>query len=166
MTTVKVFITDLARYNGGELHGEWVSLPMDGNELEEKIDDILGDNEEYFITDYETDFELSIGEYTNVYKLNEELEELEYLGEHEQSKVKALLEWGVYKDFFEAVENMEKYTLNENIKSESDVGYDWIDNIGTDIDDFLIGYIDVKRLGKDLSIDGYFSNYGFIYGGY
>lgn len=59
---VKSYITDLSAYNQGFLIGKFCSLPMDSDELKEKITDILkegakvcGDreHEEFFITDYE-----------------------------------------------------------------------------------------------------------------
>ena len=43
---LKVFVTNLGKYNEGELIGEWVSLPVDESELEEVLERI-GINEEY-----------------------------------------------------------------------------------------------------------------------
>ena len=66
-TLLKVFVTNLGKYNEGELIGEWVSLPIDESELEEVLERI-GINEqyeEYFITDFETEFDgLDIDEYS------------------------------------------------------------------------------------------------------
>ena len=75
---LKIYLTNLGKYNEGELLGEWVELPVDEEELQEVFKrigissepDAEGNYyEEYFITDYETDFDLQIGEYENINKL-------------------------------------------------------------------------------------------------
>ena len=72
-----VFITNLGKYNEGELVGEWVSLPCDDLDA---VYERIGIDEEYeeaFITDFETDFNYSVGEYESIEDLNECAEELE-----------------------------------------------------------------------------------------
>lgn len=75
---LNIYITNLGKYNEGELMGEWVALPCDDLEA---VYERIGINEEYeemFITDYESDFDgLQIGEYDNIEDLNEWAEELE-----------------------------------------------------------------------------------------
>lgn len=54
---LKIFLTNLGKYNEGELVGEWISLPVSEEELE-AVKERIGINEQYeewFITDYETD---------------------------------------------------------------------------------------------------------------
>ena len=70
------FITNLGKYNKGELIGEWIEFPIDEDDLEEVLEKIGIDGknyEEYFFTDYETDIipELDISEYENIDNLNE-----------------------------------------------------------------------------------------------
>ncbi len=50
-----MYIANLAKYNEGKLVGRWVTLPMERHELEQCIRDVLGDDEEYAIHDYELD---------------------------------------------------------------------------------------------------------------
>ena len=38
---MKIFITNLAKYNEGVLKGEWICLPMDEMKLQSKIKNIL-----------------------------------------------------------------------------------------------------------------------------
>ena len=65
---LKVFITNLGKYNEGELVGKWVELPVYDDELAEILDEIQichddvkyynsvgAPYEEIFITDYECD---------------------------------------------------------------------------------------------------------------
>ena len=105
MKVLSVFITNLGKYNEGELVGKWIDLPMDKEEIKKAFDDI-GINEryeEYFITDYESDYGIEIGEYENVYALSEKLEELE---NEDADKVKAMFESGWYSDIDEVIENV------------------------------------------------------------
>lgn len=159
---IKVFITNLAKYNGGYLIGDWVTLPATPEDLDETIEEILGGDEEYFITDYETDLSIDIGEYTNVYELNELAEALDGLGEHDLNKVKAIVEWGVYGELEEAIDNIDNFTLNEDILSESDLAWYVLDEVYTDIPDNIKNYIDSERFGRDLAMDGFISEYGYI----
>ena len=61
---LKIFLTNLGKYNEGELLGEWLELPATKEEIKKSCDRI-GINERYeewFITDFETDINsLSIG---------------------------------------------------------------------------------------------------------
>ena len=94
-TLLKVFITNLGKYNEGELIGEWVSLPVDENELEEVLEriGINEEYEEYFITDFETEIDgLNVDEYSNIEELNELAEQLESLDEYDLEKVGAIVE--------------------------------------------------------------------------
>lgn len=55
---MNIYLTNLGKYNEGELIGEWVELPVSQEELQ-KVFERIGINEEYeeyFITDYECDF--------------------------------------------------------------------------------------------------------------
>lgn len=77
---IKVFVSNLAKYNNGELNGQWTTLPVDNvnRDILDKIDlggDKHGYRDEWFISDYEAPFK--IGENDNLYALNELAEALE-----------------------------------------------------------------------------------------
>jgi antirestriction protein len=78
---MKIFITNLAKYNEGVLRGEWVCLPMDEKKLQSKINNILESDEEFFITDYEAP--IKIEEYDNIADLNEFAEKLDGIRERD-----------------------------------------------------------------------------------
>jgi hypothetical protein len=78
---MKIFITNLAKYNEGILKGEWVCLPNDEMKLQTKINNILGGTEEFFISDYEAPF--IIGEFDNISELNEFAEQLDGIQERD-----------------------------------------------------------------------------------
>lgn len=74
----RVFITNLGKYNEGELVGKWLDLPCD--DIEEELASIgVADDtqyEEYFITDYENGWGYEVGEYESLETLNELAEQL------------------------------------------------------------------------------------------
>ncbi len=98
---MKIYITDLEAYNSGHLIGDWVELPLRPHELYAEIRSILikgkrackssHHHEEIFITDFECSYK-DIGEYDDVFKLNETAEQMEELDEDTISKIEALEE--------------------------------------------------------------------------
>lgn len=81
MTNIKIALTNLGKYNEGELVYTWLELPATTDEIGEAFEEIgVAPNteyEEHFITDYEAPFEIE--EYANLAKLNEVAEVLEGL---------------------------------------------------------------------------------------
>lgn len=71
---IKVFVSNLAKYNDGELTGQWTTLPVEdvNKDILEPIDAV---GKEWFISDYEAPFK--IDEYDNLYQLNKLAEALE-----------------------------------------------------------------------------------------
>jgi hypothetical protein len=80
-TTMKIALTNLGKYNEGELVYKWVELPATDEALTEAFEEI-GINERYeehFISDYEAPLGIRIGEYESISKLNDIAEKLEGL---------------------------------------------------------------------------------------
>jgi len=70
---IRIALTNLGKYNEGELTYAWLSLPATDEEIAESFKEInvapSTEYEEHFISDYEAPF--SIGEYESIMKLNE-----------------------------------------------------------------------------------------------
>lgn len=120
MAYLNVALTNLGKYNEGELIFKWLELPATDEEIEAAFKDIgVADGteyEEYFITDYETDIpELEVGEYTNILELNEKMEELSNLKDFEIEELQAISEsqGGTLEEVKESYIRVKK---NENIK--------------------------------------------------
>lgn len=162
---INIFITNLGKYNEGYLIGEWITLPIDPEELQEAFKRILinEEYEEYFITDYETDLPIDIGEYDNVFRLNELAEQLSELSKHEILKYKAILEAGFWSKNDDIIDRLDDYSLMEDIKTCTDYAGMLIDD-DTNIPEFIKGYINYERYGSDMtsSLDGAFTEYGWI----
>ena len=91
---MNIFITNLGKYNEGELIGEWATLPISEKELQELFEriGINEEYEEYFITDYECDF-YEVGEYENIKTLNEIAEKMGGIKRRSAESCKSNNEW-------------------------------------------------------------------------
>lgn len=67
--TMKIYLSNLARYTEGRENGRWLQLPMAADKLQIIYNDIVGENQEHIILDYEAPFNIS--EYENIFALNE-----------------------------------------------------------------------------------------------
>jgi len=148
----RIYLTNLAKYNEGVLKGEWLDLPMFEDELQEALDRILGDDEEYFITDYEAPFD--IDEHDNLSELNEFCEELERLHDTEQACVLFLIaEIGCTRDG--ALRDYQDVIFYEGM-TLTQVAEEFVDDgLFGDVSDNLKMYIDYGAVGRDLEMDGY-----------
>lgn len=100
---IELCLTNLGKYNEGELIYSRLVLPATTEEIETAYDKIgVADGtmyEEAFISDYETDINgLSISEYASLDDLNELAEELESFDEYELEAFGAMLEYGYATD--------------------------------------------------------------------
>lgn len=102
------FITNLGKYNEGELVGEWVKFPTTAEELKEVFkrigigqkDDFGQPYEEWFITDYDCYVDglySKLGEYENLDELNYLALKLDEMSESEYAQFQAGMEMGDHK---------------------------------------------------------------------
>ncbi|MBS5619629.1 antirestriction protein ArdA [Eubacterium sp.] len=157
---INIFITNLGKYNEGELIGEWVTLPISEEELK-KVCERIGineDYEEYFITDYECDF-MKIGEYESISSLNEIAEKISELDEEEKKVAKALISECNYT-IDEAIEKVNNgdYIIYYDCNDITDVAYQVVEECGylNDVPDTVARYFDYESFGRDLGIEGTF----------
>lgn len=158
---MRIYLTNLGKYNEGELVGEWVDLPIEKENLQEVFKRIGIDRkqyEEYFITDYECDF-YEIGEYESISTLNEIAEKLDNLDDEQEQVVKVLMSECGY-DLDDAIEKAESgdYRIYSNCDNMTDVAYIVIEECGylDNAPEFLSRYFDYEAYGRDLGIEGSF----------
>ena len=169
---LNIFVNTWGNYNtNGADGGEWITLPMDPDELEEVLENIaaaMGDEDpEWAIHDYEwlTDIELEeISEYANIHEINERCLEAEDLDEWEAEEIAAAIEAYGYT-FAEALERQQRgcfvfyqgQDLEEVAEQIADECYLY------DAPEFLSRYFDYEAFARDLSFDGYTeTKYGVI----
>ena len=156
---LKIFLTNLGKYNEGYLIGEWVKLPVDDDELEE-VKKRIGLNqyyEEMFITDYESDINgVEVNEYDNIESLNELAEALEELDECELEIVSALLSEGY--SINEAIEKKEDCYIYFDCDNMTDVAIVCCEECGTleAMPEELRCYFDFAAFGRDLAYTSHF----------
>lgn len=177
---LKVFITNLGKYNEGELVGKWVELPVYDDDLAEILDEIQichddvkyynsvgAPYEEIFITDYECDDipDLKIDEYTSIDELNELEEDLESLSEDEIDVINIIVnEAGDTVEEAMDIVNEDNYRIYYDCYNMTDVAYVIIEECGylDDAPEMLARYFDYEAFGRDLELDGryYFGDNG------
>lgn len=169
---LKGFITNLGKYNEGELVGEWVTFPIDEeekNELFKRIglnhldndgNKIITGYEEYFFTDWDCDWMYK--EYISIEQANE-------WGEILEKWDKETFLAAVAYDGFESVIETDcaDWLLNPYIENDYDLGYYYAIEVGC-IDfsgqEELENYFDFESYGRDMRINsnGNFTKYGWI----
>lgn len=157
---IKVFLTNLGKYNEGYLIGEWLELPATQEEINNCMERI-GINEEYeewFITDYEASFNIEIGEYSNLDELNKIAEQLDELEEDAQEAIQAMLLDGY--TFNEALEkaNNGDYRIYYDCDDMIDVAMEIVEECGylNDVPEIIARYFDYEAFARDLEIEGNF----------
>ncbi|HDU8652176.1 antirestriction protein ArdA [Morganella morganii] len=175
---ISVFITNLGKYNEGELVGEWLELPATSKEIEYCLARIGIDGiryEEYFLTDYESSIDgLSsyISEYNALEALNELATQLAALSHDEMDLYQAAIEIGdsvsSIHDLINLTGNLTVIQRLDHVNNEYDLGYYWIQESGCyDLAQFggLAHYFDYERYGRDICIEqgGIFYCGGYVY---
>lgn len=178
---LNVYVTNLEKYNEGELCGKWVSLPVSEEKLNEVFDEIQichkdkdGNEvqyfneigcpyEEYFISDYESNIAgLEIKEYSSFEKLNELAENIDALDDKEQEILSSLIDdCGYSTDEAFDIIDCERYRVYVDCYNMTDIAYEVVEERGylDEIPEYLRNYFDYEAFGRDLEING---NYTYI----
>lgn len=156
---LKIYLTNLGKYNEGYLVGEWVTLPVDDDELEE-VKKRIGINEyyeEWFITDYESDIDgVEVNEYSDIEELNEIAEMLEELDDADIEVIGALMSEGY--SFDEAIDKKDDVIIFVDCEDMEDVARKYIEETGMldDVPEHLANYFNYESFGRDMSFECHF----------
>ncbi|EHU8539407.1 antirestriction protein ArdA [Enterococcus faecalis] len=150
---MKVYIANLGKYNEGELVGAWFSLPIDEEEVAEKIG-LNAKYEEFAIHDYEAPF--PIDEYSSIERLNhlyDLLQEIE--GTAIYDEIHEILGYW-FKDIEELLEHTDDIICYSDCESMEDVAEHYIEETGVlnALPQNLRYYFDYAALGRDMEIEG------------
>lgn len=166
---LKIAITNLGKYNEGYLIYEWLKLPFYDEEDFDEVLEKIGINEEYeefFISDYESDFEgLKVEEYEDIKELNYKMQDIARLNNYDLEKFKAMIEWIGFEEAFEELNNIDDFNFYEGIHSDYDIGYAYFDILGYDTQEnqMLVRYFDYEAFGRDIRLE---SNGDFVSNGW
>ena len=174
------FITNLGKYNEGELVGEWVKFPTTAEEMKEVFkrigigqrDDFSQPYEEWFITDYDCYVDglySKLGEYENLDELNYLASKLDEMSDSEYAQFQAGMEMGDHcgslQEIINLTENLDCYEIYPNIEDYDDLGRYYIDELEVmQIPEHLQNYIDYEAYGRDVAMDenGSFTDQGYV----
>ena len=174
------FITNLGKYNEGELVGEWVKFPTTAEELKEVFkrigigqrDDFGQPYEEWFITDYDCYVDGlydKLGEYENLDELNYLASKLDEMNDSEYAQFQAGMEMGDHcgslQEIINLTENLDCYEIYPNIEDYDDLGRYYIEELDAmQVPEHLQNYIDYEAYGRDVAMDenGSFTDQGYV----
>ena len=174
------FITNLGKYNEGELVGEWVKFPTTAEEMKKVFDrsgigqkDEFGQPyEEWFITDYDCYVGAlydKLGEYENLDELNYLAAKLEEMGQGEYAQFQAAMEVGDHsgslQEIINLTDNLDCYDLYPSIQDYDDLGRYYIEELDAmQVPEHLRNYIDYEAYGRDVAMDesGDFTDLGYV----
>ncbi|MBO5742835.1 MAG: antirestriction protein ArdA [Clostridia bacterium] len=170
---ISIYLTNLGKYVEGCLMGEWVKLPVDKDKLQDVLDRIGIDGqqyEEYFISDYEALLgNLHISEYSSIQELNELAERLEGLADPDYEKLAAVLECESSMSIagvLDIIDELDNFDLLEDVADDEALAAYYIDNgyIFCDVPDNIKTYLDLQRLGRDIRLESNicYTSYGTV----
>ena len=174
------FVTNLGKYNEGELVGEWVKFPTTAEEMKQVFDRIgigkTGDfgqvYEEWFITDYDCYVDGlydKLGEYESLDELNYLASKLDEMDRGEFEQFQAAMEIGDHsgsvQEIINLTENLDCYDVYPGIEDYDDLGRYYIDELDAmQVTEHLRNYIDYEAYGRDIALDesGDFTSFGYV----
>ena len=174
------FITNLGKYNEGELVGEWVKFPTTAEEMKEVFkrigigqrDDFGQPYEEWFITDYDCYVDGlydKLGEYESLDELNYLASKLDEMSDSEYAQFQVGMEMGDHcgslQEIINLTENLDCYEVYPHIEDYDDLGRYYIEELEVmQVPEHLQNYIDYEAYGRDVAMDenGSFTDQGYV----
>ena len=174
------FITNLGKYNEGELVGEWVKFPTTAEEMKEVFkrigigqrDDFGQPYEEWFITDYDCYVDGlydKLGEYESLDELNYLASKLDEMSDSEYAQFQAGMEMGDHcgslQEIINLTENLDCYEVYPDIHDYDDLGRYYIEELDVmQVPEHLQNYIDYEAYGRDVALEenGTFTDQGYV----
>lgn len=174
------FVTNLGKYNEGELVGEWVKFPTTAEEMKKVFERIgIGQKdafgqpyEEWFITDYDCYVGAlydKLGEYENLDELNYLASKLDNMGMGKYAQFQAAMEMGDHsgslQEIINLTDNLDCYDLYPSIQDYDDLGRYYIEELDAmQVPEHLRNYIDYEAYGRDIALEesGQFTDLGYV----
>jgi len=171
---IEAYVTNLGKYNEGDLCGEYLKLPATKEDIKALLSRIGIDGvlyEEFFITDYATDVDglcRYLGEYESIDELNYLASMLSDLYDYELEKFEAAVAYGdrsgCVQDLINLAQNMDCYEFYPDVDDEDELGRYLIEELEYEkIPERLEPYFDYEAYGRDFSVN---EGGEFVQGGY
>lgn len=168
----EAYITNLGKYNEGELVGKTLKFPTTPQEVQALLKDIGVDGiryEEFFITSFDGDvlgLYDYLGEYENLDELNHLACLLSELDQGELEKFEAVIDGGSHTssvaDLINLTQNLDCFEFYPDIEGEEDLGRYFTEDLAIPAE--LKDYFDYEAYGRDVSVNegGHFAPGGYV----
>lgn len=172
---LSAYVTNLGKYNEGELIGKWLSFPTTQKEIDKVLQEIGIDGvlyEEIFITDYESNISgltECLGEYESLYALNFLAQKIQDM-DLSMEELGALLDFGAYtgnvSEIVSLIDNADCFLIYAEVENDYDLGSYYIHELGMIQEiknSVLSNYIDYESYGRDVRLEegGVYTKNGF-----
>jgi antirestriction protein len=177
---IEAYITNLGKYNEGDLCGEYLMLPATKDDVKALLARIGIDGvlyEELIITDYVTKIDglfQYLGEYESLDELNHLAALLEDMEQCDIQRFEAAIAYGEHtgsvKDLINLTQNLDCYEFFPDVSDEEDLGRYYIEEMCMlEVPEHLEPFFDYETYGRYIDQDsdgvfikggGYVQNYG------
>ena len=170
------YVTNLGKYNEGELVGEYLKFPTTSEEVQALLKRIGVDGiryEEIFITDFNGDvlgLYDHLGEYENLDELNYLAVLLSEMDQSDIEKFEAIIDSGEHTssvaDLINLTQNLDCFEFYSDVHSDEELGRMYVLEFGgVEVPEHLIDYIDYEAYGRDVRINesGHFAPGGYVF---
>ena len=154
----EAYITNLGKYNEGELVGETLKFPTTTEEVQALLKRIGVDGvryEEFFITSFD-------GDVLGLYLLSE-------LDQGELEKFEAVIDSGEHTssvaDLINLAQNLDCYEFYPGVEDDETLGRIYVEDMeAIDVPEHLLNYFDYEAYGRDIRLeeDGHFAPGGYV----
>lgn len=175
----EAYVTNLGKYNEGDLVGEWVKFPTTTEELGNVLDriGINKEYEEYFITDYNSEvvngLHDHLGEHEQLVNLNYLARRIQEMDEGELERFNAVMGNAVDVEqegatgCINLTYNLDKYNYYPEVTTEEELGRYFVEELETfDVDSMgeFSYYFNYEAYGRDVCINdgGTFVKEGYV----
>ena len=171
----EAYITNLGKYNEGELVGETLKFPTTTEEVQGLLKRIGVDGvryEEFFITSFDGDV-LGLYDYLTEYENLDELNHLacllSELDQGELEKFEAVIDSGEHTssvaDLINLAQNLDCYEFYPGVEDDETLGRIYVEDMeAIDVPEHLLNYFDYEAYGRDIRLeeDGHFAPGGYF----
>jgi Antirestriction protein (ArdA). len=154
MEEMRVYLVNLGTYNEGNPKGAWFTLPIDYENVKEKLG-LNGSYEKYLIHDYELPF--AVGEYEAIAELNKYYEMIKEMKSDITTNLKPILkEW--FCDMEELYENRDKIIFHAGCSNMEEFAVQSLEESGalSSLPETLRHHFNYASYARDMEVNGFF----------
>lgn len=157
MTLFEAYVTNLGKYNEGELVGEYLKFPTTPEEVQALLKRIGIDGDVLGLYDH-------LGEYENIDELNHLACVISELDQGDLEKFEAVIDSGEYtgsvKELINLAQNLDCFEFYPGVTDDETLGRIYVEDMeAIDVPEHLLNYFDYEAYGRDIRLneDGHYT---------